>query len=62
MNVQQGNLREDSILKGQISVGMFLSWRRRCEAVWAVYRSIRVRSGIVSANWLTTLLLLLVTC
>lgn len=25
-----------NLLRGQISVGMFLSWRRRCEAVWAV--------------------------
>jgi hypothetical protein len=26
------------VLKGQISVGMFLSWRMRWETVWAVRR------------------------
>jgi hypothetical protein len=30
------------VLRGQISVGMFLSWRRRWETVWAVSRSMRV--------------------
>lgn len=40
---------------------MFLSWRRRCEAVWAVASSIRVLSSRCSANWLTALLLLLLT-
>lgn len=40
---------------------MFLSWRRRCEAVWAVAWSIRVRLCHGLANWLTALLLLLLT-
>lgn len=52
---------DSHVLKGQISVGMFLSWRRRCEAVWAVASSIRVLSCRSSANWLTALLLLLLT-
>jgi hypothetical protein len=49
------------VLKGQISVGMFLSWRRRWEAVWAVASSIRVLWCPCSANWLTALLVLLLT-
>lgn len=33
--IHQGMWRD--ILNGQISVGMFLSWRMRWETVWAVY-------------------------
>lgn len=40
---------------------MFLSWRKRWEAVWAVASSIRVLSCCDLANWLTALLLLLFT-
>ena len=44
-------------------MGMFLTiLRMRCEAVWAGYRSIGVLPGVVLANWLTRVLLLLVTC
>ena len=38
-----------------------MSWRRRCEAVWAVSLSITVLSRCGLANWLTALLLLLLT-
>lgn len=54
-------LRVGDVLRGQISVGMFLSWRRRCEAVWAIASSITVLSRRDLANWLTALLLLLLT-
>lgn len=40
---------------------MFLSWRKRCEAVWAMAWSMGVLSSRYSANWLTALLLLLLT-
>jgi hypothetical protein len=30
--------------------------------VWAAYGSIRVLAGIISANWLTSVLLLLAAC
>jgi hypothetical protein len=47
-----------NILNGQISVGMFLSWRMRWETVWAALCQCGLWL-VVSVNWLTAVLLLL---
>jgi hypothetical protein len=49
----------NNVLKGQISVGMFLSWRMRWDTVWAVLYQYVLHYMLRSANWLTAVLLLL---
>lgn len=46
------------VLNGQISVGMFLSWRMRWEMVWAVYCQCHL-DALWSVNWRTAMLLFL---
>jgi hypothetical protein len=48
--VRRNNMRRIDVLRGQISVGMFLSPRRRWETVWAVYRQFMI-PGVCWALW-----------